>query len=50
MAADALRIALRPCARKQVQIKPSREVAVTSNISWELGQRGFMAEVEGMDV
>lgn len=50
MPADAFPTALCPRAQKQVQIKPSKEVAVTSNRSWELGQRGFRADVEGMDV
>lgn len=41
---------LYPRAFKQIQVKHSEEVAVTSNMSWEQGQRGLMDKVEGMDV
>lgn len=48
MPADTFSTGLCSRAEKQIEIQPSEEVAVTSNLSWEQGQRGLKDKVEGM--
>lgn len=50
MPADTFSAGLCPSVQKRIQIRHTEEVAVTSSMRWEQGQRGLMDKVGGMDV